>query len=301
MRSHSINASIGEDGALALLKKESERWGMLTREEEIELGRRLRDHSDQKARDRLVASHIRLVMKMGARMMGYGLPYGDLVAQGMIGLLRAVDRFEPEQENRFSTYAMWWIRAEMTDYVLNNWSMVRSATTAGKKTLFFKLRRTKARLGITTEGDMSREQTEAVAEATGTSVEEVTQMNRRIGMGGDASLNVTTTSSDGESGNDWIEQLESTDPSPYEEAAESSTRAFQRMHVEAAMRQLNDRERHIVSARHLGDETSTLEELGQIYGVTRERIRQVEAKALEKIRVHIARLQLTMGMRVLSA
>ena len=189
----------------------------------------------------------------------------------------------------------------MTDYVLNNWSMVRSATTAGKKTLFFKLRRTKARLGITTEGDMSREQTEAVAEATGTSVEEVTQMNRRIGMGGDASLNVTTTSSDGESGNDWIEQLESTDPSPYEEAAESSTRAFQRMHVEAAMRQLNDRERHIVSARHLGDETSTLEELGQIYGVTRERIRQVEAKALEKIRVHIARLQLTMGMRVLSA
>ncbi len=301
MRKTNINAHIAGDQALENLRESSKRWTMLTREQEIELGRRVRDHADTKARDRIVASHIRLVMKMAAGMMGYGLPYDEIVGQGMIGLMKAVDKFDPEQESRFSTYAIWWIRSEITQYVLNNWSMVKVGTTAGQKTLFFKLRRAKAKLGITREGDLTLQETADVAEATGTTTEEVTMMNRRVGMGGDASLNVTLRGADGEQAGDWLEQLASGDPSPYEDAAAASRRDLHVLHITAAMEGLNERERAIVRARHFGDDVMTLEELGHEYGVTRERIRQIEAKALLKIKRHLSKVQNDLRFDLLAA
>lgn len=301
MRKSNINMHIAGDQALELLKTSSRRWTMLTREEEIELGRRVRDHDDAKARDRLVATHIRLVMKMAAGMMGYGLPYDEIVAQGMIGLMKAVDRFDPEQESRFSTYSIWWIRSEITQYVLNNWSMVKVGTTAGQKTLFFKLRRAKSRLGITKEGDLTAQETADVAEATGTTESEVTMMNRRIGMGGDASLNVTIRGADGEQSGDWMDHLVSGEPSPYDDAADARRRTLPVKHVKAAMAGLSERERDIVEARHFGDEVMTLEELGTRYDVSRERIRQIEAKALLKIKRHLERVQRDLRFDLLAA
>lgn len=301
MRARSTNVHISGDAALEALMASARRQPLLSREEEMDLGRAVQERGDQKARERLTAAHVRLVMSMAAKMSGYGVEYAELVSQGMIGLMKAVDKFDPAQENRFSTYAMWWIRAEMTDHVLRNWSMVKVGTTAAQKTLFFKLKRAKARLGITHGGDLRADEAEAVATATGTTVQDVVGMNRRVGMGGDASLNIPYKDKDGGTGADWLEHLESTEPSPYDEAAERRRRHLHRTHIAAAMERLNDRERHIVTARHFEDEVSTLEELGAVYGVTRERIRQIEAKALAKIKQQLVRAQTTRDFDLLAA
>lgn len=301
MRSRAIYSMLSGDDTLAALVTAAKKQPVLTREEEVELGRAIRDKKCQKARERLSATHIRLVISVASKMSGYGLPMDEIVAQGMIGLLKAVDRFDPEQENRFSTYAMWWIRAETVDYTLRNWSLVKIGTTASQKALFFRLKRAKDQLGIVHSSDLDNDEAEAVAKATGTTAAEVIEMNRRFAMGGDASLNVSKADNDGDAGSEWLDQLESNDPNPFEQVAKSHRQNLLKNILRPALEALTERERYIIENRRMNDDVITLEELGQRYGVSRERIRQIEVIVLKKLGRHLKRVQSNMGIELQAA
>jgi RNA polymerase sigma-32 factor len=248
---------------------------MLDMETEQRLAIKLREGGDVEAAHRLVTSHLRLVCKIAMGYKGYGLPVADLISEGNIGLMKAVKKFDPDRGFRLSTYAMWWIKASITEYVLKSWSLVKLGTVASQKKLFFRLRSLKTKLGITDSGDLSPEEIAMLSDATDSRPEDVVQINRRI-SGKDMSLNAPM--SDAEDSMEFQDTLIDEGPSPELALAETENRIFRRDLFARAMESLSDRERHIFTERKLSNAPLTLEELGQEYGLSRERIRQIEAK-----------------------
>jgi RNA polymerase sigma-32 factor len=266
-------------GGLARYLEEIRRFPMLEPDQEYMLARSWQEHGDTDAAQKLVTSHLRLVAKIAMGYRGYGLPIGEVISEGNVGLMQAVKRFDPEKGFRLATYAMWWIRASIQEYVLRSWSLVKMGTTASQKKLFFNLRRTKGQLQALEEGDLSPEHVDAIATKLGVSKDDVISMNRRLG--GDASLNAPLRT-DTETG-EWQDWL--VDDSPDQEVALADTEELEqrRKYLMNAMSTLNDREKQIFEARRLADEPKTLEELSAEFGVSRERIRQIEVRAFEKV------------------
>lgn len=256
---------------------------VLTKEEEVELAERLRDKGDLQAAHRLVTSHLRLVAKIAFKFKNYGLPISDLIAEGNIGLMTAVKKFDPSLGYRLSTYAMWWIRAAIGEFVLNSWSIVKTGSNAARKRLFFKLRGVKARLGMLDDRELTPDETRQIAHELQVPEHEVTDLSRRM-VGSDSSLNATVGS---ESELTHIEMLEDDRPSPEDYLADNQELSYRSGLLKSAMGDLNDRERDILTNRRLIDEPLTLEELGDRYGVSRERIRQIEVRAFEKLQKSI--------------
>jgi len=252
---------------------------MLEPQEEYMLAKSWREHGDREAAHRLVTSHLRLVAKIAMGYRGYGLPIAEVISEGNVGLMQAVKRFEPEKGFRLATYAMWWIKASIQEYILRSWSLVKMGTTANQKKLFFNLRKAKSKISALEEGDMRPDQVKLIAKRLGVGEQDVIDMNRRLG--GDASLN-TPIREDGDSG-EWQDWLVSDAPSQERLLAESEELDNRRKALGEALNVLNDRERRIFEARRLSDDPITLEELAEEFGVSRERVRQIEVRAFEKV------------------
>ena len=263
---------------LNLFLKETRKYDYLTPEQEQDFARRWRDGRDRAALDKLVGSHLRLVFKMARGYQGYGLPLPDLIAEGNVGLMQAAQKFEPEKGFRFATYASWWVRAAIQEYVLHNWSLVKIGTTAAQKKLFFSLRRLKARMQDLESGDLSPEAVAEIATELNVSKTEVVEMNRRLGA--DRSLN-TTLAEDGDS--EWQDLLADERPDQESLLAQSEERKRRQHFLKLGLDVLDDRERQILVARRLREEPLTLEELSQHFQVSRERVRQLEVRAFEKV------------------
>jgi RNA polymerase sigma-32 factor len=268
------------DGGLSRYLTEIRKFPMLTKDEEFMLANRWRDHEDSQAAHKMVTSHLRLVAKIAMGYRGYGLPIGEVISEGNVGLMQAVKKFEPERGFRLATYAMWWIRASIQEYILRSWSLVKMGTTAAQKKLFFNLRKTKAEISAFQDGDLRPEQVDYIATKLGVENSEVISMNRRL-SGGDASLN-TPMRADSEM--EWQDWLADDNQISQETSLAASEEAGIRSNLlKDAMGDLNDRERHIVTERRLKDDPTTLEELASQYGVSRERVRQIEVRAFEKL------------------
>jgi RNA polymerase sigma-32 factor len=252
---------------------------MLEPQEEFMLAKRWREHGDRDAAHRLVTSHLRLVAKIAMGYRGYGLPISEVISEGNVGLMQAVKRFEPDKGFRLATYAMWWIKAAIQEYILRSWSLVKMGTTANQKKLFFNLRKAKSRISALDEGDMRPDQVKLIAKRLGVTEQDVIDMNRRLG--GDASLNAPIRE-DGDSG-EWMDWLVDDGVSQESRLAESEQSENRHKALGRALTVLNDRERRIFEARRLADEPITLEELADEFGVSRERVRQIEVRAFEKV------------------
>jgi RNA polymerase sigma-32 factor len=274
-----IPATGGEAGLNRYLA-EIKKFPILTPEEEYMLAKRWTEHQDTDAAARLVNSHLRLVAKIAMGYRGYGLPLAELISEGNIGLMQGVKKFEPERGFRLATYAMWWIRASIQEFILRSWSLVKMGTTAAQKKLFFNLRRMKNRIEAFEEGDLKPEDVTKIATDLGVSEEDVVSMNRRMAMGGDTSLNVPLRD---DSEGSWQDFLVDSEPLQDERVAEAEETKIRHDLLVEAMDSLNERERHILTERRLTDEPKTLEELSQVYDVSRERIRQIEVRAFEKL------------------
>jgi RNA polymerase sigma-32 factor len=269
-----------EDGLNRYLT-EIRKFPMLEKDEEFMLAKSWREHEDTGAAEKLVTSHLRLVAKIAMGYRGYGLPIAEVISEGNVGLMQAVKKFDPDKGFRLATYAMWWIRASIQEYILRSWSLVKMGTTAAQKKLFFNLRRMKSKMQALEEGDLKPEQVEEIATKLGVTDNDVISMNRRL-SGPDASLNAPLKASEGES--QWQDWLEDKDAVNQEEDLAQTDEFDQRMSLlQDAMVDLNERERHIIQERKLTDEPKTLEELAEVYGVSRERIRQIEVRAFEKL------------------
>ncbi|NEW89058.1 MULTISPECIES: RNA polymerase sigma factor RpoH [Rhodopseudomonas] len=268
----------GESG-LARYLAEIRKFPMLEPEQEYMLAKRWREHGDRDAAHQLVTSHLRLVAKIAMGYRGYGLPISEVVSEGNVGLMQAVKRFEPEKGFRLATYAMWWIKASIQEYILRSWSLVKMGTTANQKKLFFNLRKAKSKISALDEGDLHPDHVKLIASRLGVTEQDVVDMNRRLG--GDASLNAPIRD-DGEPG-EWQDWL--VDQSPSQEAvlAEHEELDQRRAALNGAIQVLNPRERRIFEARRLADEPMTLEDLAAEFGVSRERVRQIEVRAFEKV------------------
>ena len=275
----SIPASGGEAGLNRYLA-EIKKFTILSPEEEYMLAKRWREHGDTEAAAKLVNSHLRLVAKIAMGYRGYGLPLAELISEGNIGLMQGVKKFEPERGFRLATYAMWWIRASIQEFILRSWSLVKMGTTAAQKKLFFNLRRMKNRIEAFEDGDMKPEDVTKIATDLGVSEEDVVSMNRRMAMGGDTSLNVPLRD---DSEGSWQDFLVDSEPLQDERVADAEETRIRHDLLVEAMESLNDREKHILTERRLTDEPKTLEELSQVYDVSRERIRQIEVRAFEKL------------------
>jgi RNA polymerase sigma-32 factor len=256
------------------------RFAMLEREQEYDLAKRWRESGDRDAANQLVTSHLRLAAKIAMGYRGYGLPVSEIISEGNVGLMQALNRFEPERGFRFATYAIWWIRASIQDYILRSWSLVKIGTTANQKKLFFKLRSAKSKIAAFESGDLRPDQVALIAKNLDVSQQDVVDMNRRLG--GDRSINAPLRE-DGETG-EWQDQLVDQSPSPEAIVVEQDDKERQHNALIAAIDVLDDRERRIFEARHLVDEPLTLEDLAARFSVSRERIRQIEARAFEKVR-----------------
>jgi len=274
-----IPASGGEAGLNRYLT-EIKKFPILAPEEEYMLAKRWTEHQDTDAAAKLVNSHLRLVAKIAMGYRGYGLPVSELISEGNIGLMQGVKKFEPERGFRLATYAMWWIRASIQEFILRSWSLVKMGTTAAQKKLFFNLRRMKNRIEAFEDGDMKPEDVKKIAKDLGVSEEDVVSMNRRMAMGGDTSLNVPLRE---EGEGQWQDWLVDTDPLQDERVADAEESKVRHELLVQAMEALNDREKHILTERRLAEEPKTLEELSQVYDVSRERIRQIEVRAFEKL------------------
>ena len=274
-----IPATGGEAGLNRYLS-EIKKFPILAPEEEYMLAKRWTEHQDTDAAARLVNSHLRLVAKIAMGYRGYGLPISELISEGNIGLMQGVKKFEPERGFRLATYAMWWIRASIQEFILRSWSLVKMGTTAAQKKLFFNLRRMKNRIEAFEEGDLKPEDVRQIATDLGVSEEDVVSMNRRMAMGGDTSLNVPLRD---DSEGTWQDFLVDSEPLQDERVAEAQESEIRHELLVEAMQALNDRERHILTERRLRDDPKTLEELSQVYAVSRERIRQIEVRAFEKL------------------
>jgi RNA polymerase sigma-32 factor len=276
-----------EGSGLARYLEEIRKFPMLDPEEEYILAKRWKEHGDVDAAHRLVTSHLRLVAKIAMGYRGYGLPMSEIISEGNVGLMQAVKRFDPDRGYRLATYAMWWIRAAIQEYILHNWSLVKMGTTAAQKKLFFNLRRLKSQLQELEEGDLRPESVREIAEALDVAEHEVIEMNRRLG-GPDHSLNALLREDGDTEWQDWL-----TDDSETQEEviAEEEELEYRRQLLEEAMKVLNDRERHILYERRLKDPPTTLEELSGQYGISRERVRQIEVRAFEKLQKETKRLE----------
>jgi len=252
---------------------------MLEPNEEYMLAKRWREHGDAEAAHRLITSHLRLVARIAMGYRGYGLPIGEVISEGNVGLMQAVKRFEPDRGFRLATYAMWWIRASIQEYILRSWSLVKMGTTAAQKKLFFNLRRAKSQLQALEEGDLKPEHVKKIARKLGVTEEDVVSMNRRLG--GDASLNAPVRA-DTESG-EWQDWLVDESPDQEQRLVESEEFGRRKAYLSTALSTLNDRERRIFEARRLAEDPVTLEDLSAEFGVSRERIRQIEVRAFEKV------------------
>ncbi len=279
--------ALGGEQSLNRYLAEIRKFPLLTAEEEYMLAKRFHEHGDLEAATRLVTSHLRLVAKIAMGYRGYGLPASELISEGNIGLMQGVKKFEPDRGFRLATYAMWWIKASIQEYILRSWSLVKMGTTAAQKKLFFNLRRMKSKLDAFEDGDLKPEDLAKIATDLGVSEEEVTQMNRRMSMGGDASLNVSMRE-DGEG--EWQDMLVDQGPLQDERLAEVEEKVVRHNMLQEAMAALNDREKHILVERRLVDEPKTLEELSQVYGVSRERVRQIEVRAFDKLQKAMMRI-----------
>jgi RNA polymerase sigma-32 factor len=274
-----IPAMSGEAGLNRYLA-EIKKFPILAPEEEYMLAKRWTEHQDTDAAAKLVNSHLRLVAKIAMGYRGYGLPVSELISEGNIGLMQGVKKFEPDRGFRLATYAMWWIRASIQEFILRSWSLVKMGTTAAQKKLFFNLRRMKNQIEAFEDGDLKPEDVTKIATDLGVSEEDVVSMNRRMAMGGDTSLNVPLRE---EGDGQWQDWLVDTDPLQDERVAEAQESQVRHDLLVEAMSALNDREKHILTERRLTDEPKTLEELSQVYDVSRERIRQIEVRAFEKL------------------
>jgi RNA polymerase sigma-32 factor len=270
---------ITAESGLTRYLEEIRRFPMLQPQEEYMLAKSWREHGDRNAAHKLVTSHLRLVAKIAMGYRGYGLPISEVISEGNVGLMQAVKRFEPEKGFRLATYAMWWIKAAIQEYILRSWSLVKMGTTANQKKLFFNLRKAKSRISALEEGDMRPDQVKIIAKRLGVTEQDVIDMNRRLG--GDASLNAPIRE-EGDSG-EWQDWLVDDHESQEKVLAESEEFDTRRKALSEALSVLNDRERRIFEARRLTDEPVTLEELAEEFGVSRERVRQIEVRAFEKV------------------
>ena len=272
--------ALSPEGNLSRYLQQIRRFPMLEAGEEYMLAKRWREHDDLEAAQKLVTSHLRLVAKIAMGYRGYGLPLAELISEGNVGLMQAVKRFEPDRGFRLATYAMWWIRAAIQEYILHSWSLVKIGTTAAQKKLFFNLRKAKSEISALEEGDLRPEQVSAIATKLGVLDSEVISMNRRL-SGPDASLNAPLRA---DSENEWQDWLEDKDAVSQEtRLAEDEEKSLRMGLLDEAMRELTDRERHILTERRLKDDPTTLETLASEYGVSRERVRQIEVRAFEKL------------------
>ncbi|HUG45658.1 MAG TPA: RNA polymerase sigma factor RpoH [Sphingomicrobium sp.] len=284
----SLPASGGEAGLNRYLS-EIKKFPILAPEEEYMLAKRWREHGDTEAAAKLVNSHLRLVAKIAMGYRGYGLPVSELISEGNIGLMQGVKKFEPDRGFRLATYAMWWIRASIQEFILRSWSLVKMGTTAAQKKLFFNLRRMKNQIEAFEEGDLKPKDVTKIATDLGVTEEEVVSMNRRMAMGGDTSLNVTMKGDEGGE-SQWQDFLVDSGPLQDERVAEAEESQIRHELLVDAMGALNEREKHILTERRLTDDPKTLEELSQVYGVSRERIRQIEVRAFEKLQSALIKL-----------
>ncbi len=270
------------EGGLAHYLAEIRRFPMLEPQQEYMLAKRWREHEDPKAAHELVTSHLRLVAKIAMGYRGYGLPIGEIVSEGNVGLMQAVKRFEPDRGFRLATYAMWWIRASIQEYILRSWSLVKMGTTASQKKLFFNLRKAKSRISAYEEGDLRPENVEKIATRLGVSQQDVIEMNRR--MNGDASLNAPLREEGEGEWQDWLVDDSDSQEHILATQEESSNRHTALL---GALGVLNARERRIFEARRLADDPVTLEQLSEEFGVSRERVRQIEVRAFEKVQAAV--------------
>ncbi len=271
---------LSSDGGLSRYLQEIRAFPMLSHEEEFELGKQWREKGDRDSAHKLVTSHLRLVAKIAMGYRGYGLPINEVISEGNVGLMQAVKRFEPDRGFRLATYAMWWIRASIQEFILRSWSLVKMGTTASQKKLFFNLRKVKGQIEALEDGDLRPDQVAEISERLGVPEDDVVSMNRRLG--GDSSLNAPLKV-DGEGSGEWQDWLVSEEPDQEEVLVESEEHSSRMGLLHDAMDNLNDRERRIFEARRLSEDPVTLEELSQEFDVSRERIRQIEVRAFEKV------------------
>ena len=276
------------DVTLSNYLNEIKKFPMLSAEEEYTLATRLRIHGDTDAAHQLVTSHLRLVAKLAMGYKGYGLPITDIMSEGNVGLMQAVQKFDPEKGFRLATYALWWVKAAMQEYILRSWSLVKIGTTAVQKKLFFNLRRAKNQIQAYEDGDINPENLEKISKQLNVPEKEVVNMNRRL-SGADPSLNAKISSDDG-SQTEWQDWIEADTPNQEEEYAEKEEDSIRKDLISESLSVLNERELDIVQTRRLSEETTTLEELSEKYDISRERVRQIEVRALEKIKEEIEKL-----------
>tara|TARA_R110001592_G_scaffold91446_3_gene267689 strand:- start:105 stop:1031 length:927 start_codon:yes stop_codon:yes gene_type:complete len=267
------------EGGLSRYLADIRKYPMLEPNQEYMLAKRFLEHDDRNAAEQLVTSHLRLVAKIAMGYRGYGLPIGEVISEGNVGLMQAVKKFDPERGFRLATYAMWWIKASIQEYVLRSWSLVKMGTTANQKRLFFNLRKMKSQIQALEDGDLNHEQVNKIATKLGVSVEEVHSMNRRLS--GDASLNSPLRADDGTG--EWQDWLVDESDSQESIVADQQELEQRRVMLKSAMETLNDRERRIFQARRLSEDPITLEDLSVEFGVSRERVRQIEVRAFEKV------------------
>jgi RNA polymerase sigma-32 factor len=284
--------ALGRDQGLSAYLAEVRKYPLLELEEEYMLAQRWCEHEDTEAARRLITSHLRLVAKIAMGYRGYGLPIDDVISEGNVGLMKAVKRFEPERGFRLSTYAMWWIRASIQEYILRSWSLVKLGTTAAQKKLFFNLRRIKGQIKAIDDGDLPPEAVAEIATRLAVSENDVIEMNRRM-AGADHSLNAPIKS---DMDAEWIDLLKDDSEDPETDFAEAEELGKRRELLEAALDDLNDRERHIFTARCLDDPSLTLEDLSKVYDISRERVRQIEVRAFEKVQKHMLNGAVASGM-----
>ena len=284
---------LSPEGGLSQYLADIRKFPMLEKDEEFMLAKSWVEHEDTEAAHKLVTSHLRLVAKIAMGYRGYGLPVAEVISEGNIGLMQAVKKFDPDKGFRLATYAMWWIRAAIQEYILRSWSLVKMGTTAAQKKLFFNLRRMKSQMQALDDGDLRPDQVEEIATKLGVTDDDVISMNRRL-SGPDASLNAPLRS-EGES--EWQDWLADNDAETAEEELVESDEFDTRMALlQEAMAGLNEREQHIIQERKLTEEPKTLEDLAQVYGVSRERIRQIEVRAFEKLQTEMVRLAQERGL-----
>ena len=274
--------ALAGDVTLSNYLNEIKKFPMLSAEEEYTLANRLTIHGDTDAAHQLVTSHLRLVAKLAMGYKGYGLPITDIISEGNVGLMQAVQKFDPEKGFRLATYALWWVKAAMQEYILRSWSLVKIGTTAVQKKLFFNLRRAKNQIQAYEDGDLNPENLEKISKQLNVPEKEVVNMNRRL-SGADPSLNAKISSDDG-SQTEWQDWLEADQPNQEEEYAEKEEDTIRKELISEALNILNERELDIVQTRRLSEESATLEELSEKYNISRERVRQIEVRALEKIK-----------------
>ncbi len=271
--------NVAPEGNLTRYLQEIRKFPMLTAEEELSLSKRWRDHEDMAAAHKLVTSHLRLVAKIAMGYRGYGLPIGELISEGNVGMMQAVKRFDPERGFRLATYAMWWIRAAIQEYILHSWSLVKMGTTAAQKKLFFNLRRLKGQMQAIDDGDLQPEQVAKIAKALAVPEADVISMNRRL-TAPDHSLNAPVRSDSEGEWQDWLVDEGENQETTFGDRQEMTGR---KALLADALKTLNERERHILIERRLKDNPTTLEDLSQQYGISRERVRQIEVRAFEKL------------------